>query len=104
MSTLPPPTRRLLARLHAQPETYQRVVADLYELRALLVHGVPGHLVQQHKQTDWRRLRELGEVLREEAVRVRIPEAVALFTRLIGMADDALASLVAESVERQVAA
>jgi len=104
MSTLPPTTRRLLARLYAQPEVYQRVIAHLYEVRALLVHGISGHSVHQHKQTDWRRLRELAEVLREEAARVHIPEAVALFTRLVGMADDALASVAFESVERQVAA
>lgn len=104
MSTLPPTTRRLLARLHTQPEVHHKVMAHLHEVRALLVHGISGHSVHQHKQTDWRRLRELAEVLREEAARVHIPEAVALFTRLVGMADDALTSMASESVERQIAA
>jgi len=105
MATLPPTTRRLLARLQTQPEVHQKVMAHLCEVRALLVHGVPTHPVHQQKQTDWRRLRELGEVLRDEAARVRIREAVGLFSLLIRMADDALATLaVHESVERLVAA
>ena len=105
MATLPPTTRRFLVSIQKQPEVYQRVMTHLYEVRALLVHGVPGHSVQMHKQTDWRRLRELGEVLREEAARVRIREAVVLFSQLVGMADDALAAVaVHESVDRRVAA
>ena len=105
MTTLPPTTRRLLAHLKTQPEVHQRVMAHLYEVRALLVHGVPGYSVQPQKQTDWRRLRELGEVLREEAARACIHESVALFARLVGMADEALAaSVVCESVERQLVA
>ncbi|GAC1669101.1 MAG: hypothetical protein PVS3B3_39280 [Ktedonobacteraceae bacterium] len=105
MTTLPPTTRRFLVSVQRQPEVYQRVMAHLYEVRALLVHGVPSHSVQQHKQTDWRRLRELGEVLREEATRVRIREAVALFSLLVTMADDALAALaVHESIDGCMAA
>ncbi len=105
MTTLPPTTRRFLVSVQRQPEVYQRVMAHLYEVRALLVHGVPGYSVQLHKQTDWRRLRELGEVLRDEAARVRIREAVALFSLLITMADDALAALaVHESIDGRMAA
>ncbi len=105
MTTLPPTTRRLLAHLKTQPDVHQQVMTHLYEVRALLVHGVPGSSVHSQKQTDWRRLRELGEVLREEAARACIHEAVVLFTRLVGMADEALAASVAcESVERQLIA
>ncbi len=105
MATLPPTTRRFLAVIQVQPEVHRRVMAHLYEVRSLLVHGAPGSSFHRHKATDWQRLRELGEVLRDEAARVCIREAVVLFAQLVGMADAALASAgVDESMEWQSAA
>ena len=91
MTTLPPTTRRFLAALRPHPERYGRVMAHLYELRRLLVHGLPEHYGPAH--TDWRRIHQLALALHEEARHCNIREAVALFTLLREMAEQALDGL-----------
>src|SRR5947209_8808992 len=91
MTSLPLTTRRFLAAVRPHPERYGCVMTHLYELRGLLIHGLP----EQHGpvHTDWWRIHQLAIALHEEARRTNIREAVALFTQLREMAEHAIDGL-----------